>query len=142
MAEGRESEHVTSLLAALDNGVEATPVDSPKETVIYDHALTHLHELGEGRALRLARSRSSMHPALWAVVILGGILTIGFTYFFGLKNTRAHATMIAMLATVIASCVFLIGAIDRPFAGDVKVQPGSLQEVLRTMAPHSVAVGR
>ncbi len=70
-----------------------------------------------------------MHPLLWVMLIAGAVITIGFTYLFGVSNVRAHAAMIAALTLVIAGTLFMIEATNYPFSGDVHVTPDALQEV-------------
>lgn len=48
----------------------------------------------------------------------GAAVTIGFTYFFGLRNLKSQQLMTAALTGVIIFILFLIMALDNPFAGD------------------------
>ncbi len=134
LASGQSSRRATELLAQVGSAVDALPVNNLREQVIYADAMNHLHDLDESRDLRLTKTNSSLHVGLWVVVVLGGVVTVGFSYFFGLKNTRSHAAMIGILAGVIASCLFLIWAIDRPFAGDISVRPDAFEQVMATFA--------
>ena len=71
-----------------------------------------------------------MPGILWAVLFVGAVLTIGFTFFFGAENLRAQALMTGALSLLIFSGLLIIVAIDRPFAGTVRVQPEALADVL------------
>jgi hypothetical protein len=54
------------------------------EQALRTEGLSQLDELDEARALRLLEVREGLPPILWAVLIVGGVLTVGFTYLFGM----------------------------------------------------------
>ncbi len=67
---------------------------------------------------------------IWTVLFGGAALTIAFTFFFGTDNLRAQALMTGVLSVLIFSGLLTIVAIDRPFAGTVKVGPQALAAVV------------
>jgi hypothetical protein len=67
---------------------------------------------------------------VWFVLFLGAFVTIAFTFFFGTASLRAQVMMTGALALLIFSCLMIIVAIDRPFAGMVKLDPGPLTALL------------
>ena len=69
---------------------------------------------------------------MWGVLAVCGMIVVGFTYLFGLENTRSHTLMIAALAAIIALVLFTIYALDHPFAGVSRVHPDAFELVLRT----------
>ena len=85
-------------------------------------------------AERLHASKIGLHGLLWTVLIVGGFLTIIFTYFFGVANIRAQALMTAGLTTMIALTLFLIWSLNHPFSGDFHVYPTPFEEVLTEMS--------
>ena len=66
----------------------------------------------------------------WVVLILGGIITVGFTYLFGLENTLVHTLMVAALALIISISLFTVAALDHPFSGDTRIHPAAFEQVL------------
>ena len=74
---------------------------------------------------------------IWFVLFGGAVLTVCFTFFFGTENLLAQAVMTGALSVLIFSAPFVVVAIDRPFAGSVKVTPDPLAVVLAdfTKAP-------
>jgi hypothetical protein len=66
------------------------------------------------------------------VLVGGGVITVCFTYLFGLKSNWVHALMVAALTLVICGILFTIGAFDHPFAGQVRIEPTAFEEVLRS----------
>ena len=94
-----------------------------------------MSELEQNRAQRLLTARLTVHPALWLTLIVGGIVTILFTYLFHLWHVWTHVAMTAGLAIMTARILVLIGALDQPFAGDVHVDPGAFQFFLDQHGP-------
>jgi hypothetical protein len=96
----------------------------------YEEMLVQLHDLGNARRERLLAAEQGLPPILWVVLILGGVITIAFTYLFGLENTLVHTLMVASLALIIALSLFSVAALDHPFKGDVRVHPDSFEQDL------------
>ena len=101
------------------------------EQVLQDQGLTRVHDLADARRLRLLETHEDIPTILWVVLLSGGVITIGFTYLFGLENTWAHRLMVGALAAVIALVLFTIYSLDNPFAGDVRLDPEALELLLR-----------
>lgn len=64
------------------------------------------------------------------MLILGGIITVGFTYLFGLENTLVHLLMVAALALIISISLFTVASLDYPFRGDIHVHPTAFENDL------------
>jgi len=66
-------------------------------------------------------------PFIWFVLWIGAILTVGFSYLFGVESFRSHALMTAALSAEIALILFLVFVLDNPFRGDFRIQPKSFE---------------
>jgi hypothetical protein len=64
---------------------------------------------------------------------VGGMVTVGFTYLFGLDNAWAHRLMVGALAGVIVLALFTIGALEYPFSGGARITPGAFELVLERL---------
>ena len=84
--------------------------------------------------MRLLASREGIPPLIWVVLVGGGIATVLFTYFFGLKSLRAHLAMTALYVASIGFVLFLIAAVDYPFGGSVRVTPHAMELVLQRIS--------
>jgi hypothetical protein len=93
--------------------------------------------MGNNRRLRILKSHGTVPTILWCLLNSGAILLVGFTYFFGLKNLRSQALMTAALAGFLAFSLYLIYALNLPFAGLARVSPEPLQQELRIVQTHS-----
>jgi hypothetical protein len=100
------------------------------EQDLYAEGLDQVERLADARRMRLVAASVSMPPILWVVLIFGGVVTIGFTYLFGLQNTWAHRLMVASLAAVIALVLFTVSSLEHPFYGGTHVSPGAFELIL------------
>ena len=124
MAQGRASPRAWALKQEMRSTVSDFEPDTGAEQVLYDQGLTLVHNLVDERRLRLLEAGGGIPRVLWGVLVVGGIIVVGFTYLFGLENTRSHRLMIASLAAIIALVIFTIYALDsslrRHYAGSTR----------------------
>jgi hypothetical protein len=128
MAQGKSSPEAWATLDELrgtilglnpPKGAQQTGYDEMR----YNQMLEQLHSLGDARRERLLVAEQGLPPILWIVLILGGVITVCFTYLFGLENTLVHVLMVAALALIISISLFTVAALDYPFKGDIRIHP-------------------
>ena len=134
MKQGGSSPKAWELLDELRGNIESFHPTTDAQVVLYDHELRGIHDLGDARRARLLKADEGLPAILWVVLVMGGVVTVGFTYLFGLQSTRVHVLMVAALALTIALVLFTIGALDYPFRGDVRVGPDAFESVLERFA--------
>lgn len=75
-------------------------------------------------------------PALkWFVLIVGGLITVAFTYFFTVDHPRVQAAMTALVAVTISLNVFLVLMFGYPFSGQLRVDPSCFAVVREVAGP-------
>ena len=79
----------------------------------------------------MVEAEEGIPAVLWAVLVFGGTITVGFTYLFGLENTWSHRLMVAAVAGLIALVLFTVGSLEYPFSGGTRVGPEAFELVLR-----------
>src|SRR5262249_55538075 len=89
------------------------------ETLYYQESLHQLNELGIQRRIRLMHSRSGLPLVVWLFLIFGAIVTMIFPYMFWTKHASVQATIVALLAGLIISSLFLTFSLQHPFTGEV-----------------------
>jgi protein-S-isoprenylcysteine O-methyltransferase Ste14 len=97
---------------------------------LYAEGLDQVQRLADARRTRLVQAEESIPTVLWVVLVVGGVVTVGFTYLFGLESTWAHRLMVASLAGVIALVLFTIGIMDHPFSGGARIETGAFELIL------------
>jgi lysylphosphatidylglycerol synthetase-like protein (DUF2156 family) len=130
MSHGQVSQQAWALTDDMRSTISEFEPETHSEQVLYDQGLTLVHNLVDERTLRLFDVRGGIPRVLWFVLVVGGVIVVGFTYLFGLENTRSHRLMIASLAAVISLVLFTIYALDYPFRGITRVQPDAFELVL------------
>ena len=132
MERGQTSQRAWALTEEMRSTVYAFEPDTGAEEVLYSQGQQRIHDLVDQRRLRLLEAGTGIPRVLWGVLVVGGIIVVGFTYLFGMENTRSHTLMISALAAIIALVLFTIYALDYPFAGISRVQPDGFELVLET----------
>ena len=89
----------------------------------------------EDRRSRILQSSSQIPGTLWAVLIAGAIITIAFTYLFGVDTLWHHALMVSALATLIGLSLLVILTLNLPYTGDVAVKPEAMQNAIESFSP-------
>ena len=130
MAEGRSSPRAWALLDEMRAVIEGFEPRTKAGQVLYQEGLTQIHDLANARRMRLVEANEGIPAILWVVLGIGGIVTVGFTYLFGLENTQVHRLMVAALAGLITLVLLTIGALDYPFSGGARIGTGAFELVL------------
>ena len=132
MEQGQTSPRADSLVRQLRLKLLEFDPHTKGEQVLYERGLTDLHNAIDARRSRLLEVREGIPKLLWVVLVVGGVITVSFTYLFGLKSNVAHALMVAALTLLICAILFTIAEFDYPFSGIVEIRPEAFREVLRS----------
>jgi hypothetical protein len=130
MRQGKSSQKAWDLLDEIRSGVQDFQPSTPAQQVLYEQGLERVHELADARRDRLLYADQGLPAILWVVLIIGGVVVIGFTYLFGLDSTVTHLLMVASLALVIALVLFTVAELDFPFRGGIRIGPEAMERVL------------
>jgi len=93
-----------------------------------------LDAMTQARRSRVHLALGIVPVVLWEALVLGGVLTVAFTFFFGTANLKAQVMMTAILALIVFMGLFVIVSIDHPFTGPVHVEGVALERVLHDFA--------
>lgn len=85
------------------------------------------------RCDRINIARQGVPPMEWLTLIVGGIITVVFTYFFGLDNIKIQTVMVGMVTVLIALNLYLFLLFAYPFSGEVCLQPEAFKIDLAIM---------
>ena len=130
MERGQTSPRADALVHQLRSEIQEFDPRTKGEQVLYESELTQSHDADDARRSRLLEVRKGIPGLLWVVLVLGGVITVSFTYLFGLRSNLAHALMVAALTLLICGILFTIGEFNNPFSGLVEIQPEAFKEVL------------
>lgn len=111
------------------------------QQVILAEAYRQFNDLIEARRSRLNAVPVGMPASLWALVIIGALVTIVVTLFFDIASFSMHFWMTGLLSGLLGLMIFLIGTLDNPFRGKVSIGPESIVRVYNQLiVPTSAAV--
>jgi hypothetical protein len=131
MEDGQSSPHAWALMDQIRQSLQNVEHGTLDEQVVYGNGLTRGHELSDARRLRLFEANTGL-PTILRVILLGGaVITVGFTYLFGLTSTRVHTLMVVALTVVVSSILFTTYTLEHRFSGDTGLTPEAFEEALK-----------
>jgi Protein of unknown function (DUF4239) len=104
---------------------------------LYGESLRSLNKLAEYRRLRVFAGNNTIPSVIWVVLLVGGLITVSYTYFLGVKNIRAQYLMTAALTVTITLILVLIYILDHPFTGTSSVSVEPLKQAMDVMRKNS-----
>jgi Protein of unknown function (DUF4239) len=134
MEQGRASHAVTETLTKIYGAVLKFHAFDAGEALVVAEILRNVDQMSEARRERLVVASGIVPDIIWMVLFTGAFVTMGFTFFFGTANLRAQIAMSGALSILIFGGLLTIVAIDRPFAGTVRVGPEALAAVIEDFA--------
>lgn len=100
------------------------------ERAAVDHSLSQLDSLLDHRRIRQLQSQATTPGVLWAVLIIGGVLTVISSLLFGTDNFKLHLAQGLFLTLMISLVLVAIADINQPFQGWVHVSSDSFKFAL------------
>ncbi|MBX6313655.1 MAG: DUF4239 domain-containing protein [Isosphaeraceae bacterium] len=96
---------------------------SESEQALHDARVAAALQLWNSRRCRIELSARGIPALKWYVLILGGVITIFFTFFFIVESLKIQALMTALITVSIALNIFLVAMFGYPYSGDLRVDP-------------------
>src|SRR5215217_916535 len=110
--------------------LQEVEVRTAADQALYTEGLDQIERLNDARRMRFVAAEEGIPGVLWAVLVFGGMVAIGFTYLFGLRNSWAHRLMVMSLTAVIVLVLFTIGVMEHPFSGGARIEPEAFELIL------------
>src|SRR6266446_2940849 len=133
MSQGEISLHSNRAMARLITVFYQMDEKSISNKELYAESLRRLNNLAQYRRLRIFAGNNTVPSVIWLVILVGGVIAVSYTYFFGMKNIKAQYLLTTTLTVMITLILFLIYVLDHPFAGTSKVSADPLKEVMAIM---------
>lgn len=108
---------------------------TPTQQIAHAEMLRQLDEFLSNRRQRLDAVESNLPGVMWAVLVLGAVVTLVTTFFFWTESWSFHVFLNVALAVTLGLVIFLIFALDRPLVGSVSVEPTKFEELEQVMGP-------
>jgi len=120
---------VQARLAAFEPSTEGQKILLAEVWRTYNHAV-------EIRRERLEEVTTGLPGVMWMVVLLGAAISLTGAAFFKVEDVRLHAILVTLLATFIASVIFIVLAMDRPFRGDLGISAEPYELIYNHLMKH------
>jgi hypothetical protein len=129
----RQSPHAKALAEQLVSTVQGFEPTTNAEQARYSEALVLVQTLDDERAERVVESHQGVPHLVWVVLILGWVLTMSFTFFFGMESSGLHKLYTTALAVLAALTLYVIFRMEFPFTGPAQVTPAAFESALHEM---------
>jgi hypothetical protein len=129
--DGGYSSRATGLVYKMRDEINALPTDTPRRQTLFNQSLNHVDQLSAARRQRLSESGDRIPLILWVALIAGALMTIGYTFLFGLSKFLSHFLIAAPLAVMVVMAFVVINMLDHPFVGSIAVHPDAYEIFLR-----------
>jgi hypothetical protein len=136
MADGGHSEEALASVHRIFKYYKEFSPQTEYEKIWYAEQVSELNDFSDARDMRIISSKASVPSFMWTVLILGAVITIGFSFLFGTENSKAQALMISALSGIIMLVLLLIVAMNHPFRGSVSVSPEPFIEQMEHFKIH------
>ncbi|MET9952255.1 hypothetical protein ABZ135_11995 [Streptomyces sp. NPDC006339] len=103
------------LLDRLRTAGELTGRGTMAQQIAAQEMLAQIGYVDDARRGREAAAQERLSAVLWTGLIIGGVLTVGFMFLFGLERNTTHVILVMGLSGFIAFTVLLIHQLDAPF---------------------------
>ena len=131
MREGRTSPRAAELVVDLRSAIQDFEPRSPAQGALRGEGLEQMDELDDDRALRLLEVREGLPRLVWVVLVVGGVVTVSFTFLFGMETPWVHMLTVAALALLVSLVVYTIAVLEYPFDGGMGVDADAFELVMQ-----------
>lgn len=98
-----------------------------REQNLHQQLVSEICSMTQNHRTRVISSTHGVAPIMWLVLVVGGIFTTIFTYFFGVANIRVQALMTILVSVTLSLNVYLVYVFGNPMATEIGVKPGPFQ---------------
>ena len=121
MADGKVPEGSHLVDEAMWKSAMTSKPDSQTAIIYTDHLLTQLATLTEHRRTRMLQAAYKLPAIFWAVLIVGGVVTVVSAATFGARNMVLHAFQVLSFTLLVTLVLVAISDVNLPFQGWVHI---------------------
>jgi Protein of unknown function (DUF4239) len=103
------------------------------------HAFNLMQQIADFRLERLSAVGGQVTPVIWAVLLLGAVITLGYPAFFASTSVIAQILMTGGLAAIIGGTLFLTIVLNYPFSGPERLTSKPIDDVIQLMRAENKA---
>jgi hypothetical protein len=122
------------VLAELDKSLAVFEPTTLGQNVNKAEMLHAMNDLIKARRSRIIAAGEHLPSVVWQILLLGGVIAVGYTYLFGARTFGIHLAITGLIAATISLVFVLIITLDYPFRGEVSVSSAAFTDVRTTAA--------
>ena len=119
----------TSLIHDLWQAVNEAGARAEALDPVYAASLQQLDTLDEARRSRVLLGEDRLPEAMTVTLIIGAVVTVGFSYLFAVEDGWIQGLMTASLATMVALLLPLERPLDTSYEGVSAIEPTTMELV-------------
>lgn len=123
MLRGDDSPAAAQVLSDIEQTLIAAQPKDTRSALVQLRLMESLQRAKDDRARRLSDNQQTLPYVLWVALLIGAVITVCFSYLFGVENFRAQLAMTASVALLIAVSFTLLIELDFPFRRDAAIGP-------------------
>jgi hypothetical protein len=129
MHEGRVPTEGVHLVDAIQDTLFAFEPVTERQKLIHAETLRAFNHMALARRDRVDAANTGLPGVLWAVLLPGAFGCILLSLFYRIEEPLLQYVCTVGLGGFVAMVLFVVFALDRPFMGDLAIQPDSYQQV-------------
>ncbi len=130
MRRGRTSPHARELVAQMRVTANSLRPTNIHDEVLMTQTLDAINALVDTRRERTAAIEPPVPAVLWTGLIVGAVITVGFTFFYDYTRYLPHFLMVSAMTALVAFLLWLVWEMSYPFDGPTGVGPDAFVQVL------------
>lgn len=131
MRQGGTSPKARQLVARMRVTAQGLQPATARDEILMGSSLEAINQLVDARRDRTGALTSPVSPLMWAGLIAGSAITIGFTFLFDHARFVPHLIMVGSMSALIAFTLWLIYDMSLPFAGTSAIGPDAFTQILQ-----------
>jgi hypothetical protein len=131
-----------SVLAQLSTRLASYEPATSGQNVMKAEMLHAVNDLIRARRSRIIAAGEHLPDVVWQILILAGMVAVGYTYLFGAHSFRIHMAITGLISATIALVFVLIITLDYPFRGEVSVSDEAFLTVKTTASGALASIGQ
>ncbi len=123
-------------LARVYQAYDGVAAKTDTQKTLLATSFSNLDKISQARTVRLltAREDAGLPWPFWAVIFLTSSLVIGTVIIYGVEKPILHYPMVAIVAVIVATNLFLVVELAHPYVGAVSTSSDPLQEVVAVLS--------
>ncbi len=133
MEKGTFHPKIDSINDSLWAELNAIKPKAPENFSTYNNLIIMLADMGERRMERLLLLDGSLYTQMWALIYIGGFLSLFGFFFTSTGQAKVQFISDFMMICMIVFTIYLIYELDQPFSGNLHIEPKAFNIVYEKM---------